>query len=52
MPSKWSGLTNILEILWRDSAATVLNLDGIETIVFESDIWNNQEFSQGFTYFR
>jgi hypothetical protein len=42
MSSKVRGLTNAVEVLWRDSGATVLNFDDIEAIIFESDIWNNQ----------
>jgi hypothetical protein len=42
MSGKLRGLTNAVEVLWRDSAAIVLNLDDIEAIIFKSDIWNNQ----------
>ena len=51
MSSKLRGLTNTIEVLWRDSTATVLNLDDIEAIIFKSDIWNNQNLVKA-SYFR
>lgn len=39
MPTKLGGLTDTVEILGRDSAPTVLDLDGIEATIFESNVW-------------